>query len=159
MDGTDWRQKRQSRVQSSSMIFDDDLEDWRLWPGRIWIIFLDQVIENHYQGKFGFWVFSFYENLLKLEIFQSQTLKFRCCENSLSLKWKFSYISTWMQLEHVTSASQLDPNIFRPSSLRFWFGQMILLKILPLKLLKATSVIAHKLAGCCWNIEFLKRTQ
>ena len=71
----DWREKRQSKVQSSSMIFDDDLEDWRLWPGRIWIIFLDQVIENHYQGKFGFFVFSFYENLLKLEIFQSQTLK------------------------------------------------------------------------------------
>ena len=48
-----------------------------------------------------------------------------------------SYIFFWMQLEHVTSASQLDPNILRPSSLRFWFGQMILLKILPTKIIES----------------------
>ena len=29
----------------------------------------------------------------------------------------------------------------------------------PLELLKAISVIAHKLAGCCWNADFLKRTR
>ena len=42
-----------------------------------------------------------------------------------------------MQLEDVTSASQLDPNILRPSGLRFLFGQMILLNVLPPKIIES----------------------
>ena len=56
----------------------------------------------------------------------------------LGSKLTASYIFTWMQPEHVTSASQFDPYILScPSSLRFWLGQMILLKILPPKIIES----------------------
>ena len=55
----------------------------------------------------------------------------------LGSKLTASYIFFWMQLEYVTSASQLDPNILCPSSLRFWFGQIILLKFLPPRIIES----------------------
>ena len=75
------------RQQSSWMMLmnDDDLKDLRLWAGRIWIISVDQVIgESSIVTKAKLDFLSFYENLLKLENFQSQKFKTLHTSNEMS---------------------------------------------------------------------------
>ena len=71
-----WIGERRDRAKFLDDV-DDDLEDLRLWAGRIWIISVDQVIE-----KLDF--LGFYENLLNSEFFQSQKLKIVHTSNEMS---------------------------------------------------------------------------